>query len=194
MALTYSVPVHLGSTAPDFLLTGVDDKNYQLSDFDSARVLVVAFICNHCPYVIATQGRVNRLAQEYSKKGVAWIGISSNDATNYPQDGFEAMKARSKEQNFSFPYLYDDTQAVARAFGAVCTPEFFVYGQEAGSLAPSALRALKYQGRLDDHWQDEKHVTHSDLALALDRILMGQNPDSDQKPALGCSIKWRIHR
>ena len=182
---TYSQPVQLGSTAPDFALPGVDDRIYRLSDFQGGRALVIAFICNHCPYVIATQGRMNRLAAEYAEHGVRWLGINSNDAQKYPDDSFEQMKVRAKSQGFVFPYLRDETQEVARAYGAVCTPEFYVY-------VPRGDRwVLEYQGRLDDNWKDESAVSRSELREALDRVLAGNPPVEDQKPAIGCSIKWK---
>jgi peroxiredoxin len=176
----------LGTIAPDFALPGVDGRVYRLSDFQSAKVLVVAFICNHCPYVIAIQGRMNRLAAEYGAKGVQWVGINSNDSERYPEDGFEQMKARAREQGYVFPYLRDETQEVARVYGAVCTPEFYVY------LARGNQWLLQYQGRVDDSWKDESAVTRQELREALDRALAGDTPVVDQKPAIGCSIKWKL--
>jgi peroxiredoxin len=196
MAPTASEPGILGSHPPDFSLPGVDGKTYGLSDFQGAQALVVVFLCNHCPYVIATQGRFNRLARESIQRGARWVGISSNDASNYPEDSFEAMKVRAREQDLSFPYLYDETQKVARAFGAVCTPEFYLYGKASSGQAtvqttPGSQFVLRYKGRLDDHWKDEQKVTQTDLADALELVLAGKLPNSDQKPALGCSIKWK---
>jgi peroxiredoxin len=185
MALTVAEERDLGSSPPEFRLRGVDDRMYQLSDFAQAKALVVAFICNHCPYVIAVQGRVNALAKEYASRGVQLVGINSNDAVKYPDDNFEAMKRRAKEQGFSFPYLWDETQQVAKAYKAVCTPDFFVYERKGGGFA------LQYRGRLDDSWKDEKAVTRRELAGALDLILAGKNPDSNQNPSMGCSIKWK---
>lgn len=186
MAPVFSGPSQLGSSAPDFSLPGVDGKVYGLKNFQNARALVVVFMCNHCPYVIAVQGRINRLAQETLLRGVQWVGINSNDTVRYPDDSFEAMKVRSQEQGFVFPYLYDETQQVAKEYGAVCTPEFYVYRNENGKFL------LSYQGRLDDQWKDEKAVTRQELAMALEQLLAGQLPDSDQKPAMGCSIKWKL--
>ncbi len=185
MALTYSQPLPLGSIAPDFSLRGVDDQIYSLNHFKNAKALVLVFMCNHCPYVIAIQSRINQLAKEYKAKGVHLIGINSNDPVRYPDDSFEAMKARAREQGFAFPYLHDEQQEVARAYGAVCTPEFYLYAPT------SAGFALRYQGRLDDNWKDESSVTRRDLALALDEVLAGRIPDADPKPAMGCSIKWK---
>jgi len=184
MAL-YSDPAKLGSTAPDFTLPGVDGKTHRLSDFRNSQALVVVFMCNHCPYVIATQGRINTLAREYASRQVQFIAINSNDSVRYPDDSFDQMKVRAQEQNFSFPYLHDESQAVARAYGAVCTPEFYLYGLSSGEFT------LQYRGRMDDNWKDESAVTRRDLALALDEVLAGKLPDSDQKPSMGCSIKWK---
>ncbi len=182
---TYSQPIQLGSTAPEFSLPGVDGRTYRLSDFQGAKALVIAFICNHCPYVIATQGRMNRLASEFAEQGVKWLGINANDAQKYPDDSFEQMKARALEQGFVFPYLRDETQEVARAYGAACTPEFYVYTPREGRWV------LEYQGRLDDHWKDESAVTRQELREALECIVSGKLPSPDQKPAIGCSIKWK---
>jgi peroxiredoxin len=185
MALTYSNPGELGTEAPDFVLPGVDGKVYQLSDFKDAKALVVVFMCNHCPYVKAVQGRINQLAREYLPRGVRLIGINSNDADRYPDDNFEAMKVQAKEKSYSFPYLWDESQEVARSFGAVCTPEFYVYSESLGK------QILCYKGRLDDNWKEEEKVTSRDLAAALNAILTGNSPSPDQKPSMGCSIKWK---
>ena len=185
MALKYSEPGELGSAPIHFELPGTDGKTHKLGDFKNAKALVVVFMCNHCPYVIAVQDRINSLAREYLPKGVQLIGINSNDDIAYPADGFEAMKIRAKERGFVFPYLRDQTQEVAKSYRVICTPEFYVYGQ-----SPQGL-VLRYKGRLDDHWKDEKAVTRRELAEALDEILAGREPSSTQHPSMGCSIKWR---
>ena len=185
MALTHSSEGSLNSEAPDFLLPGVDDKKYSLKNFEGAKALVVVFMCNHCPYVIATRGRINALAKKYESQGVRVVGISSNDAVKYPDDNFEEMKKVSKELGYVFPYLFDESQKVAKAYGAVCTPEFYAYTAQGGKFL------LKYKGRLDDNWKDEKAVTKRDLAAALDQMLQGQEPAKEQVPAMGCSIKWK---
>lgn len=182
---TYSQTSLLGSSAKDFNLPGTNGKKYSLTQFANAKALVVVFMCNHCPYVKATLGRINRLAGEYKAKGVEFIGINSNDAIRYPDDSFDEMKKLAQEQKLVFPYLYDESQAVARAYDAACTPEFFAYSNVAGSFT------LQYHGRFDDNWKDESAVTQRDLAGALDTILAGQKPNPDQKPAIGCSIKWK---
>lgn len=185
MAPVFSAAGKLGSEAIDFELPGVDGKTYRLNDFQGAKALVIAFMCNHCPYVIAVQDRINLLAKEYKSKGVSLVGINSNDSVKYPDDSFEAMKIRAQERNYIFPYLRDESQLTARAYGAICTPEFYAYESVQGKFV------LRYLGRLDDSWKDETAVQKRELALALDRILNGELPDSDQKPAMGCSIKWK---
>lgn len=185
MAPTFSEERDLGSAPPEFWLRGTDGKSYQLADFANSKALVIVFMCNHCPYVIAVQGRINALAKEYASKGVQLIGINANDSVKYPDDSFESMKQRAKEQGFSFPYLWDETQEVARAYGAVCTPDFFVYGRQGQGFA------LGYRGRLDDNWKDEKAVTRRELAGALDLILSGKAPSTEQSSSMGCSIKWK---
>lgn len=190
MALTYSTAIEFGSLAPDFLLPGVDGKTYRLTDFGKSKAAVIVFMCNHCPYVKAVQTRIQALAQAYQSRGVTLIAINSNDAVKYPDDSFEAMKKNAEENHYSFPYLWDESQEVAHAYGAVCTPDFFVYENESlGEVAPRF--ALRYRGRLDDHWKDEKAVTRQDLRLALDAILSGKLPALDQVPSMGCSIKWK---
>ncbi len=184
MALTYSKASQLGAIAPEFSLRGVDGRTYLLKDFAASKAVVVIFMCNHCPYVKAVRDRINQLAKDYMPRGVAVLAISSNDAKRYPDDSFEAMKATAQEFGFVFPYLYDETQEVARAYDAVCTPEFYAY-HGSGKLT------LAYHGRLDDNWKDEKAVTKRDLALALDAILAGREPSSDQISSMGCSIKWK---
>jgi peroxiredoxin len=185
MALTYSEAGTVGTKAPDFQLPGVDGKIYQLGDFRGAKALVVVFMCNHCPYVIAVQERINRLAKDYASKGVWLIGINSNDSVKYPADNFEAMKTRAKEQGYVFPYLHDRSQSVARAYGAVCTPDIYVYQSEV-----SGDFICKYRGRIDDQWKDESQVKSRDLAQALDALVAGRDPSPEQLPSMGCSIKW----
>jgi len=190
MALMQSQAPQLGSLAPAFSLPGVDGKLYSLDStggsFAGAKALVVVFMCNHCPYVIAVQDRINELAREYAPRGVALIGINPNDAVKYPDDCFEAMKERAREKGYVFPYVRDDTQDVARAYGAVCTPDFFVYVNGGAGRFP-----LKYAGRLDDNWKDPAQVTRREVAQALDAILSGREPSGEQRPSMGCSIKWK---
>jgi peroxiredoxin len=183
VALTYTPEPELGSAAPDFSLADVvSGKTVRLADFSGARALVVMFICEHCPYVQAVQGRIAELAREYEKKGARFVAIGSNDAVKYPADSPANLKKQAQAQGFVFPYLVDETQEVARAYGAVCTPDFFVY---------DSRLALRYRGRLDDHWKEPAKVQRRELAEALDEILAGREPSGDQKPSMGCSIKWK---
>jgi peroxiredoxin len=172
----------LGTPCPDFALPAVDGRRYALRDFDRAPVLVVMFICNHCPYVQAVEDRLIRLASELGPRGVAFVGVCANDAVTYPDDAFDKLAERWRSKGYGFPYLHDEQQAVARAFGAVCTPDIFVY---------DADRRLAYRGRIDDSWKDESKVTRRELAAALEALLGGQRPAAEQRPSMGCSIKWK---
>jgi peroxiredoxin len=171
-----------GTECPAFRLPAVDGKSYGRDDFASAPVLVVMFICNHCPYVKAVEDRLIDLAREYGPRGVQLVGVCANDAASYPDDAFPALAARWREKGYGFPYLHDENQEVARAFGAVCTPDIFVYDR---------ARRLAYRGRIDDSWKDPGKVTRRELAEALDALLAGRAPAAEQKPSLGCSIKWK---
>lgn len=182
MALMESSQVQLGTVAPDFRLRGVDDNWYALGDFAARDILVVVFMCNHCPYVQACIDRLIDLQRDFEGRGVRLVGINSNDATDYPQDSFEAMKEFSREKKMNFPYLIDETQEVARAYRAVCTPDIFVY---------DAKRALRYHGRIDNNWKDASKVTSHDLRDALSTMVRGNVPSDDQEHSMGCSIKWR---
>jgi peroxiredoxin len=175
-------PPELGARCPDFRLPAVDGKTYALGDFAGKPVLVVTFICNHCPYVKAVEDRLIRLAREFEPRGVQFVAICSNDADNYPDDAFDRLAARWRERGYGFPYLHDEAQDVARDFGAVCTPDIFVYDGE---------RRLAYRGRIDDSWKDESRVTRRELAQALEALVGGQRPAREQRPSMGCSIKWR---
>lgn len=185
MAVESSYRLKLGAEAPDFSLPATDGRTYSLGDFDDARALVVIFMCNHCPYVIAVQQRIEALAREYAPRGVRLIGINSNDVTRYPDDSFEKMKERAREQDYSFPYLHDASQETARAYDAACTPDPYVFERTERGFT------LRYHGRIDDSWRDPAAVTRRELAEALDAILAGKPVSADQKPALGCSIKWK---
>lgn len=183
MALLYTPDPELGSSCHNFQLPAVDGKTYsldQLSMRQGNRVdaFLVMFICNHCPYVKAIEGRLQKLYEMFQDRPVSIVAISSNDADRYPEDSFEKMKLK----NYPFPYLYDESQAVALKFGAVCTPDFFLYDREL---------KLAYRGRLDDSWKDEAQVKSRDLAGAIESLLQGMRPNLDQKPSMGCSLKWK---
>ena len=178
-----SVMTDLGSPAPDFRLIEVEtgDK-VGLDDFDAAPVLVVAFLCRHCPYVKHVQHALADLAREYQQRQVAFVGISANDPDAYPDDAPESLAEQKRQVGFSFPYLFDASQDVARAYKAACTPDFFVY---------DAQRKLAYRGRMDETRPDMGVPTGADLRAALDALLAGERPSTAQWPSMGCSIKFR---
>lgn len=182
MVLLNSAAVDLGMPAPDFFLKSVDGKIFSLRSFPDAEALVVLFLCNHCPYVQAVEDRILQLGRDYLPKGVQLLGICSNDPTDYPDDAPNRLLLRWKEKEYGFPYLIDESQEVAKAYGAVCTPEIYVFDRE---------RKLAYHGRIDDNWQDPSKVSRRDLREALDALLAGKRPAAEQKPSLGCSIKWK---
>ncbi len=171
----------IGTSAPDLTLPGTDGKTYQLASFTNP-ILVVIFTCNHCPNAQAVWPRLIRLAHDYRPKGVDFVAINPNDDKNYPEDSFENMQSKAGEWGINFPYLRDESQAVAKTYGAVCTPDIFVYDR---------ARKLAYRGRFDDHWQDEARVTRHDLRAALDALLAGNTVAEPQHPSMGCSIKWQ---
>ncbi len=181
MALLHSEKIKLSTPLPPFTLKSVDGKTVSSSAL-KGKVLVVMFICNHCPYVQAIEDRILDLARAYSKRGVDFVGICSNDPTDYPDDAPSSLLARWKEKNYGFPYLVDETQEVARAFGAVCTPDIFVYDES---------RELAYHGQLDDSWKDASKVTQQDLRDALESLLKTGAAPALQTPSMGCSIKWK---
>jgi peroxiredoxin len=179
----YSKGMPVGTPAPPFSLPATDGKTYALADFSSAKALVVVFTCNHCPYAKACEDRLVALQSDYGPRGAALVAINSNDARGYPEDSFENMVVRAKEKGFNFPYLRDDTQEVARAYDAACTPDVFVFGRD---------RKLVYNGRIDDNWKEPGKVTRQDLRLVLDAVLAGRAPDLPEVvPSMGCSIKWK---
>jgi peroxiredoxin len=182
MALLESEMVPLGTPAHDFSLLGTDDKRYSLDTFENKKVLVVVFMCNHCPYVKAVLSRLIQLQKDYDDKGVQLVGINPNDEENYPEDSFENMKQNVAEKGITFPYLRDETQETAKRYDAVCTPDIYVYGRD---------RKLLYRGRIDDNWQDEDSVTKRDLRDAIDAILEDRPVSQEQYPSMGCSIKWK---
>ncbi len=172
----------IGSPVPTFSnLLGVDGKKYSMQNFDDKKILIIAFTCNHCPYVQAYEDRLIQIQKDYGDKGVQLIAINSNETVHYPQDDFDHMVARAKERGFNFPYLRDETQKVAAAYCARTTPEMFVLDQE---------RILRYHGRIDDNWQYPEEVESPDLRNALDELLAGKEVSIPETRPLGCSIKW----
>lgn len=184
MARTPSTMVDLGTTAPDFSLPDtVSGKVIDLQELKSDKGTVIMFICNHCPFVKHVQHELVRLAQDYQPQGIAFAAISANDANDYPDDSPDRMRAVAKELGYPFPYLYDESQRIARAYDAACTPDFFVYD---GKLS------LVYRGQLDNSRPDNGvPVTGKDLRAALDALLAGRPIDPDQRPSIGCNIKWK---
>lgn len=171
----------IGSMAVDFDLLSVDGKTYMLRYFLNREILVVVFTCNHCPYAQAYENRLIRLAKEFSAKA-QFIAINPNDASKYPQDSFENMKIRAMEKRFPYPYLRDESQETARAYGALVTPHVFVFDR-AGKLA--------YQGGVDDNWENENAVTRQYLRNALTELAVGMAVTKKTAPVVGCSIKWK---
>ncbi len=184
MSLTYSQPMALGTKAPSFTLPDViSGKTFTLQELQSSQATVVMFICNHCPYVKHIMGAVLQVVYKYQARGVKFVAISSNDIVAYPQDDPAAMKQYAAEKAFTFPYLYDESQQVARAYGASCTPEFYVFGKDI---------ACAYHGRFDDSSPDKAvPVTGQDLSAALDAVLENKPAPIPQHPSMGCNIKWK---
>jgi peroxiredoxin len=183
MALTPSTMLFLGTPAPEFRLPDTDGKLVSLDDFSDAPALLVGFICNHCPYVKHIRHELAKLAREYQQKSVAVVGINSNDAVNYPDDRPEMMVREKAEVGYTFPYLYDETQAVARAYRAACTPDFYVFDKD---------RKLAYRGQFDSSRPgNQTPLTGKDLRAALDAVLAGRPVGDDQRPSMGCNIKWK---
>ncbi len=184
MALTESTMVALGTQAPDFNLPDVvSGKIISLKTFAGKKALLVMFICRHCPYVQHVQVGIARIGRDYDAKDVGIVAISANDAKGYPEDAPASLKAMAVELKFTFPYCHDESQAVAKVYGAVCTPDFFVFDQ---------ARRLVYRGQLDDSRPGNgKPVTGRDLRAALDAVLDGRPVDSTQRPSVGCNIKWK---
>jgi peroxiredoxin len=184
MALTESTMVTLGTPAPDFHLPDVvSGRTISLQAFAGKKALLVMFICRHCPYVQHVQEGLARLGRDYAARDVGIVAISANDAKGYPEDAPARLKAMAEELKFTFPYCYDESQAVAKAYGAVCTPDFFLYDQ---------TRRLVYRGQLDDSRPGSgKPVTGRDLRAALDAVLDDRPVDPTQRPSVGCNIKWK---
>ena len=184
MARTPSNMLPLGTVAPDFQLPDtVSGQNMRLTDLASDKATVIMFICNHCPFVLHVNDGIVALANEYQAKGVSFIAISSNDVDNYPQDGPDKMKTQAAEVGYSFPYLYDESQSVAKAYDAACTPDFYVFDKD--------LKCV-YRGQMDSSRPGSGiPVTGEDLRAALDDVLAGKAVSGTQNPSLGCNIKWK---
>ncbi len=183
MSLTFSNMMELGSKAPDFkLLDTVSGKMLSLADLQSDIATVVLFICNHCPYVHHVNAKLVAVANSYQNRGVQFIGISSNSVETHPQDAPKYMTEVAEKEAYPFPYLYDETQEVAKAYKAECTPDFFVFDQNL---------TCAYRGRFDETRPNMGVPTGKDLTDALDAIIIGEKVTSDQHPSMGCNIKWK---
>jgi peroxiredoxin len=183
MSLTPSTMLPLGTNAPDFRLPDTNGKIVSPADFKNAPALLVVFMCNHCPYVKLIRQGLAQLGRDYQPKGVAMIGINSNDAVNYPADNPAQMKEEVKSMGYTFPYLYDETQAVAKAYRAACTPDIFLFDRQ---------QKLVYRGQFDDSRPGNgMPVTGKDLRAALDAVLGGKPVAKEQTPSIGCNIKWK---
>jgi len=173
--------LEIGQKAPDFNLPGVDSKRYSLASFKDARLLIVVFSCNHCPAVIGSQDRMIKLYADYKPKGVEMIAINSNEQKNHPDDSFEKMTVRAREKGFLFPYVRDESQKTALAYGALRTPHFYVFDEQ---------RLLRYTGRMDDNPYDAAKATQFDLRNALNALLLGEKPLVELTNPIGCTVKW----
>jgi len=183
MAETPSTMLPLGTEARYFQLPDTAGKMVSLDQFKGTPALLVMFICNHCPFVKHVRAELTKLAREYQERGVSVVAISSNDAAAYPDDGPQKMAEEVKSQGFTFPYLYDETQEVAKAYRAACTPDFYVF---------DGNRQLAYRGQMDDSRPGNPiPVTGKDLRAALDAVLARRPVAKDQKPSVGCNIKWK---
>ncbi|MBF0285578.1 MAG: thioredoxin family protein [Magnetococcales bacterium] len=182
MVLLHTPPGELGAPAAPFNLPAAVGGTRSLENYREAKALVVMFLCNHCPYVQAVEDRIIALAKEMTPLGAAFVAISPNDAVTYPEDSFPNMKQRAQEKGYPFDYLFDASQQTAKAYGAVCTPDFFLFDAE---------RKLRYRGRLDDSPRNPTAVRRQDLKEAIQEILSGRTPSVQQAPCMGCSIKWR---
>ena len=183
MVAVNSTMLPLGTPAPDFRLPDTEGNLVARDDFRAAPALLVMFICNHCPYVIHIRDGLAAFGREYRARGLAMVAINSNDASAYPDDRPEKMVAERRRAGYVFPYLYDETQAVARAYRAACTPDFFLFDR---------ARRLVYRGQFDDSRPGSgRPVSGADLRAAADAVLAGAAPSAEQRPSIGCNIKWK---
>ena len=183
MAATPSTMAPLGMIAPDFSLPDHQGRSWSLSDFREAPALLVAFICHHCPYVAHLREAFGAFAREYQEKGLSVVAIAANDLGQYPQDGPEGMATEIREGGYPFPYLFDESQEVAKAYRAACTPDWFLFDGE---------RKLVYRGQFDDSRPgNDLPVTGTDLRAAVDAVLDGRPVPEEQRSSIGCNIKWK---
>ena len=183
MSLTASEMLPLGTLAPDFNLPDTDGKMVSLNDFKGAKAFLIIFMCNHCPFVNHILNKIINLIKDYQNKSVAVVGINSNDVVNYQDDSPALMAELVKQAGFTFPYLYDETQEVAKTYHAACTPDFFLFDKD---------KTLVYRGQMDDSRPGNGiPVTGTDLTAAIDAVIKGKPVSQEQKPSMGCNIKWK---
>ena len=174
--------LNIGSIAPDFNLPGIDGHNYSLGYFNGGKGFIIIFSCNHCPYVRAYENRIMKIQSDYGNKGVGVFAINSNDSDQYEDDSFENMKTRGEQMAFNFPYLRDEDQNVAKAFGATHTPEIFLFNNQ---------RKLVFHGKIDDNWRDESKVKSMYLRDAIEELIAGKEISVPETFTIGCTIKWK---
>ncbi|MBC7741725.1 MAG: thioredoxin family protein [Bdellovibrionaceae bacterium] len=173
--------IEFGQACPDFKLPAVDGKTYQLANFQNQNPLLILFICNHCPYVKAIEDRLITLGHDLKNLNINMVAICSNDEVSYPEDSFANLKKRAEVKKYPFYYLHDQSQAVAKTIGAICTPDYFLYDHNT---------KLAYRGRLDDSWKDETQVKTRELYEAALELSQNKKISRPQTPSMGCSIKW----
>jgi peroxiredoxin len=178
--------LELGKSPPDFNLPGVDGRNYSPASFKDAKILVVLFTCNHCPYVVGSEDRMIEFYNDYKDKGVAMIGINSNETVGHPTDSFEHMVGHAKDKGFQWPYVRDDSQEIALAYGALRTPHYYVFDRD-----EKGDRKLRYTGRMDDNPRNPGQEKTHELRDAVDAILAGKKPPVEMTNPIGCNVKWQ---
>ena len=179
--LESQIKLKAGDIAPEFELLGIDDKKHSLNDYTNHKGILVIFMCNHCPYVKAKVDALNELYDKFGKE-IAIVGINSNDSTDYPEDSFEAMKETAKEKGFGFDYLVDETQEIAKKYGAMCTPDPFLFNDK---------KELVFHGRIDNAMKPDDEATEKTMINNMAKLLAGEQIEKDFDPSIGCSIKWK---
>jgi peroxiredoxin len=179
--LESQIKLKTGSIAPDFELLGIDDKKHSINNYTKYQGILVIFMCNHCPYVKAKADALNELYEKFGDK-IGIVGINSNDSTNYPDDSFENMKKTAKEKGFKFDYLVDETQEIAKKYGAMCTPDPFLFNSK---------KELVFHGRIDNAMKPDDSPTEKTMISNIEKLLAGKKIEKDFDPSIGCSIKWK---